>query len=287
MHTINLASCGGLVHLKNPKGLGLSTPSARRLICREVSQEDIPFPTRSKNRPALRSTHMSATPLAVIYEDNHLLVVNKPAGLATMGVEAAKPSLLKAAKAYIGEKYQKPGKVYLGIVSRLDAPVTGIVIIARTSKAAGRLSEQFRDGNVDKSYLAIVDPGPVGNEENVECIHWIKKHERHRKVLVVGPTTPGAQEARLRYSVVGAQEDRRLLRIELLTGRKHQIRVQLAERGYPILGDRKYGSEESFPTGIALHAAELELEHPVRREPIRFECPTPKYWQRFLPKHPT
>ena len=222
-------------------------------------------------------------PLAVLYEDNHLLVVNKPAGLPTMGVEPSKASLLKAAKAYIAEKYEKPGKVYLGIVSRLDAPVTGIVIVARTSKAAARLSEQFREGTVEKSYLAIVHPGPAIGEQNVECVDWLKKHERHRKVLVVAPNTPGAQEARLRYSVLGGPSDRRLLEVELLTGRKHQIRVQLARRGFAILGDRKYGSDQTFPTGIALHAAVLELQHPVRKEPIRFECPTPKYWQRFLP----
>lgn len=225
---------------------------------------------------------MSTTPLAVLYEDNHLLVVNKPAGLPTMGVEASKPSLLTVAKSYIAEKYQKPGNVYLGIVSRLDAPVTGIVVIARTSKAAGRLSEQFREGTVDKSYLAIVHPGPPHSDQDVECVNWLKKHERHRKVLVVPSETPGSQEARLRYSVEGGSDNHRLLRVTLLTGRKHQIRVQLAKRGYSILGDQKYGSKEPFPTGIALHAEQLELEHPVRKERMRFECPTPRYWRKFL-----
>ncbi len=222
-------------------------------------------------------------PFSVLYEDNHLLVINKPAGLPTMGVEASKPSLLSLARSYIGAKYEKPGKVYLGIVSRLDAPVTGIVVIARTSKAAKRLSEQFREGTVDKTYLALVQPGPRLGNEPVECTDWLVKHERHRKVLTVDELTRGAQQARLRFTTVAKAGRLALLRVTLLTGRKHQIRVQLSSRNYPILGDRKYGSALSFPAGIALHASKLTIEHPVRKEPLQFECKLPRYWQAFLP----
>lgn len=198
-----------------------------------------------------------------------------------MGVQEGTPSLLSIAKQYIAHKYNKPGNVYLGVVSRLDAPVTGIVVIARTSKAAGRLSAQFRDGDVNKIYTALVQPAPPRSDADVDCTDWLKKHERHRKVLVEAAGAEGAQEARLRYSVVQRQGDRAELRVELLTGRKHQIRVQLAARGYPIVGDRKYGSTVAFPAGIALHASELEFQHPVKKEPIRFECPPPRYWPRL------
>jgi 23S rRNA pseudouridine1911/1915/1917 synthase len=224
------------------------------------------------------------SPFSVIYEDNHLLVVNKPAELPTMGVEASRPSLLSVAKTYIAAKYQKPGNVYLGIVSRLDAPVTGIVVIARTSKAARRLSEQFRNGTVTKTYLALVQPGPRPSDQPVECTDWLKKHERHRKVLVVDESTPAAQEARLRFISLGKSGRRALLRVTLLTGRKHQIRVQLSSRDFPILGDRKYGSSQGFPMGIALHSSELIIEHPVRKERLQFECPLPKCWDPFLPR---
>jgi 23S rRNA pseudouridine1911/1915/1917 synthase len=220
---------------------------------------------------------------SVLYEDNHLLVVNKPAGLPTMGVEASKSSLLTVAKSYIADKYRKPGNVYLGIVSRLDAPVTGIVVIARTSKAAGRLSQQFREGTVQKSYLALVQPAPPASEDPIDCTDWLVKHERHRKVMKTNSATAGAQEAKLRYQVLGRKGQTALLQVQLLTGRKHQIRVQLSTRRFPILGDRKYNSVIEFPTGIALHAAELTIEHPTQKEPMRFQCGVPKYWKNWMP----
>ena len=219
--------------------------------------------------------------LKVLYEDNHLLVVNKPAELPTMGVAADKPSLLSVAKEYIREKYNKPGNVYLGIVSRLDAPVTGLVVIARTSKAASRLSEAYRERRVKKLYRAIVSGVPDPPEETLE--HFLRKDERHRRVHTTHADCPDAQLARLRYRALSHDEQNSLVEVELETGRKHQIRVQLAKIGHPIFGDRKYGSVEKFPAGIALHAGKLELKHPVRDEVMSFTAPLPASWKM----HPT
>lgn len=220
-----------------------------------------------------------STPFPILYEDNHLLVVNKPAMLPTMGVEEGKASLLQEAKQYIGRKYGKPGNVYLGVVSRLDAPVTGVLVIARTSKAASRLTEAFREGRVDKKYWAVVDGEPP--DQGI-CEDWLKKDERHRKVHVTRIESPDAKQARLTYRVVARLAgSRTLLAVTLDTGRKHQIRVQLASRKWPIVGDRKYGSASALSSGIALHAVSLGLEHPVRREPLRFIVEPPPSWVPF------
>jgi 23S rRNA pseudouridine1911/1915/1917 synthase len=217
--------------------------------------------------------------LDVLYEDNHLLVVNKPAGLPTMGVAPQRPSLLAVAKDYVKTRYNKPGNVYLGILSRLDAPVTGVVLLARTSKAARRLTEQFRDRTVEKIYWALVE----GNVRPVEghCEDWLARDERHRRMHVVGRTIRGAQQARLSYRRLAAGRGSSLLEVILETGRKHQIRLQLAERGHPVLGDRKYGSRRPWPAGIALHARRLVVKHPIGGAPIAFEAPPPKSWADF------
>lgn len=218
----------------------------------------------------------------ILYEDNHLLVVNKPAGLPTMGVSDDQPSLLAEARDYLKHKYRKPGNVYLGIVSRLDAPVTGVLVIARTSKAASRLTEAFRSRAVDKCYLALVaghvDP-PTGRIE-----HYLRKDERHRRMHTTTASAAGAQHAVLSYRLLEAVDHQSLLQVHLDTGRKHQIRVQLAKWGHPIVGDRKYGSAESFRKGIALHSWRLALEHPVRRVPLQFEAPLPRYWPPISPR---
>lgn len=220
-------------------------------------------------------------PFPIIYEDNHLLVINKPAQLATMGVAEGVESVLTQAKAYLKARFQKPGNVYLGIVSRLDAPVTGVVLLARTSKAASRLSEAFRKGDVQKTYLAITETIP--DPPSGTCCDWLRKDERHRRMHLARPDQQGAQEARLHYRLCGTLPgDRGLVEVELLTGRKHQIRVQLAARGWPILGDRKYGARLAFPSGIALHAWQLALDHPVRREPVSWTAPLPRCWRAFL-----
>lgn len=256
--------------------------------------------------------------LDVLYEDNHLLAVNKPALLPTMGVGEDRSSLLAVAKEYIRRKYNKPGNVYLGIVSRLDAPVTGVVLIARTSKAAGRLSEQFRQRDVEKTYWAIVE-GHIEPTSGT-LIDYVRKDERHRKMHIARREAAGAQLAELTYNVLstnrrrgldeetGRQGDKEkglapaslplpdsasptlsqshgslsLVEVRPLTGRKHQIRLQLSQAGFPILGDRKYGSQRAFSPGIALHSRRLVINHPVSKMQIEIEAAPPASWQRFL-----
>lgn len=214
----------------------------------------------------------------VLYEDNHLLAVNKPAMLATMGVAEDQPSLLTAAKDFLRRKYQKPGNVYVGIVSRLDGPVTGVVLLAKTSKAASRLSEAFRTRQVRKLYLAAVEGEP--SEKSATLEHYLRKDERHRKVHATHAGAEGAQLARLAYRVLRTAGELTLVEVELETGRKHQIRVQLSKHGLPIVGDRKYGSTRAFPLGIALHAWSVELAHPVRGETLKIEAPLPPAWSQ-------
>ena len=216
---------------------------------------------------------------SVLYEDNHLLVVDKPAHLPTMGVPEGEPSLLASAKQYIKHKYNKPGNVYLGIVSRLDAPVTGAVVIARTSKAAARLTKQFRERTVQKCYWTLLENQPDPLEGTL--VDWLRKDERHRRMHVTSRSHPEAQEARLAYRTVRRVTGAVLVEVELLTGRKHQIRLQLSQHGVPILGDRKYGSKRKFPHGIALHARSLKLEHPVLKTPVEIVAPLPPAWREF------
>ena len=222
---------------------------------------------------------MTKPPFPILYEDNHLLVVDKPPGLATMGVAAEIPSLLSEAKAYIKQQYQKPGNVYLGIVSRLDAPVTGVLVLARTSKAAARLTEQFRSKEVEKSYWALIEPKLQPAQATLQ--DWVRKDERHRRMHIAAAETPGAKEAILSYRTLQSNRRSTLLEIDLQTGRKHQIRLQLSHQGHPILGDRKYGSAISFPAGIALHAHSLSFQHPVKNELLEFTAPLPAAWNAF------
>lgn len=212
----------------------------------------------------------------VLYEDNHLLAINKPAGLPTMGVAEHNASLVKEAKHYLAEKYNKPGNVYLGVVSRLDAVVSGVVLLARTSKAAARLNEAFRTRAVEKTYLAVVAGVPADEQTTLE--HYLRKDERQQKMHTTHADMPDAKLARLSYRLLVHEKNASLLEVKLETGRKHQIRVQLAKIGHAILGDQKYGSDVAFPAGIALHAYRLELEHPVRREPLKLQASLPPAW---------
>jgi 23S rRNA pseudouridine1911/1915/1917 synthase len=216
--------------------------------------------------------------LHVLYEDNHLLAVVKPAGLPTMGVAADRPSLLSVAKDYIKRRYHKPGNVYLGAMSRLDAPVSGVVLFARTSKAASRLTEQFRARSVDKIYWAVVSGEPPAEEA---CVDWIVKDERRRRMHLAASGVAGAQEARLSYRRLKPLGRHWALEIALETGRKHQIRLQLAHRGCPILGDLKYGNRDEFASGIALHARRLSFAHPVQGAAVELTAPLPRAWRRF------
>lgn len=214
--------------------------------------------------------------IRVLYEDNHLLVVSKPPGIPTQGAMGRGDSLITRAKAYIKEKFHKPGNVYIGIVSRLDSPVSGVVVLARTSKAARRLSEQFRSRTVGKRYWALVEgiPSPAAGV----CADWLRYNQGTRRMEWVPDNTPSAQWAELSYRVVEAISEFSLVEVELLTGRKHQIRVQFARRGWFIVGDERYGSRRRFPSGIALHARSVTLVHPTRGEAMQFVAPLPRSW---------
>lgn len=217
--------------------------------------------------------------LDVLFEDNHLLVINKRAGMATMGVTEDEPSVAKLAKEYLKQKYNKPGNVYLGVVSRIDALVSGVLVFARTSKAAARLSQQFRERETSKIYWAVVEQLPRG--EARELTHWMRKDERLQRMVVTAANADGAQQSQLIYRPLQKVTGGELLEVELLTGRKHQIRLQLATVGAPILGDRKYGSERSFANGIALHSRRLMIAHPVKKEPLEFIAPLPAAWNKL------
>ena len=201
--------------------------------------------------------------LKVIHEDNHLLAVHKPAGLLVQGDRSGDPTLVDAAAAYLKAKYDKPGNVYVGLVHRLDRNVSGLVLLARTSKAAGRLSAAFRDGKVVKTYLAVTEGRPPGREG--ELRHWLAPTGDHRGVTrAEAAPFAGARESVLRYRVREERDERRLLEVRPLTGRRHQIRAQLALVGCPLLGDVKYGAPGRLPgRRIALHALGLELTQPV------------------------
>lgn len=217
--------------------------------------------------------------LSVLYEDNHLLVVNKPSGLPTMGATSGIATAVTQAAAYLKQRYQKPGNVFVGVVSRLDSLVSGVLVFARTSKAASRLSEQFRERTTDKKYLAWVE-GRLEAAEWLELRDWLRKDEAHQRMQVVPKATDGAQEAALRVRAVATQPERTLVTVDLLSGRKHQIRLQLSAHGHPILGDQKYGARTRFPQGIALHCMELSIEHPTRKERMTFTAPAPDYWPK-------
>ena len=215
----------------------------------------------------------------VLYEDNHLLVIDKPAPLPTQGAAEGEDSVAVRARAYLKEKYDKPGNVYVGIVSRLDSFVTGVLVLARTSKAAGRLSEQFASGKVEKKYVALLAACP--DPRAAECEDWLRKDDRLRRVVLAERGQRDAKRAVLRYEVTETCEDYTTIAVDLLTGRKHQIRAQLAGRGYPIIGDRKYGSRRSVPRGIALHCASTKIVHPKSKETLTFAAEPPGYWPGY------
>lgn len=220
--------------------------------------------------------------LDVLFEDNHCIAVAKPAGVPCTHFDGANETLDRAVKAYLKAKYAKPGEVFLGIVHRLDKPTTGVMLFARTSKAAARLSEQFRDGAIDKSYWAVaegaMDP-PAGSLED-----WLRKDDATKLVHVVAANAPGAKAARTHYQVRGAVAGMSWLELRPQTGRKHQLRVQLSSRGHAIAGDYQYGSEVSFPGGIALHAYQLTFLHPIQKSPITLTVPLPARWRGRFPE---
>jgi len=221
---------------------------------------------------------MIRPPFAIIYEDNHLLVVNKPAGLPTMGVRGDRRSVVSLLRHYIKTRDQKTGNVFLGVVSRLDTPVTGVVILAKTTKAARRLNEQFRAGSVLKTYGAVIEKCPDPREG--QWSDWLVSGGRHGRARLVEPEFPEAKQAVTQYRVLRYLADKVLVELQPVTGRKHQLRAQLAARGLAIWGDRKYGSRKRFPVGLALHARRLELSHPISQEPLVLEAPLPLVWNQ-------
>ncbi|QUB47751.1 RNA pseudouridine synthase [Prevotella sp. oral taxon 475] len=218
--------------------------------------------------------------MQVIYEDNHIIVVAKRSGEIVQGDKSGDRPLTEDVKAYLKEKYAKPGLVFLGVVHRLDRPVSGLVVFARTSKALSRLNEMFRNGSIHKTYWALVQTPPPAEEG--ELIHWLTRNERQNKSYAYRNEVPGSKKAVLRYRVIGQTDRYTLLEIQLLTGRHHQIRCQLAAMGCPIRGDLKYGAPRSTPDGsISLLARRIEFVHPVSKEIIRLEAPLPEdsLWQ--------
>lgn len=221
-------------------------------------------------------------PFQVIYEDNHLLVVNKAPGVLVQGDITGDVPLVELCKEYIGHKYQKPGPVFLGVVHRIDRPVSGIVVLARTSKALERMNALFRENRTQKTYWAITESRPPAEAGNL--IHWLVKDERKNKTTAYVRETPGALRSELSYQVIGQKGRQWLLAVKPVTGRPHQIRVQLSSMGCSIKGDVKYGSTSPLDDGsIALHARMLEFIHPVRKEPVLFKAPLPEasHWQPF------
>ncbi|HLU46517.1 MAG TPA: RNA pseudouridine synthase [Planctomycetota bacterium] len=216
--------------------------------------------------------------MQVIYVDNHLLVVSKEPGVLTQGDATGDPDLLTEARTWVERQFAKPGRAWLGLVHRLDRPVSGVVVFARTSKAAARLSAQFRDRVPRKRYLAIVE-GLAPQE--ARRADWII--EGHRGSRIGAPTDRNAREARLSWTRLGAKRDLSLLEIELETGRRHQIRVQLAAAGHPIVGDLRYGARRIFDgRNLALHAWRLEILHPVGGDRRVFRADPPATWRGWF-----
>ncbi|MBN10035.1 MAG: RNA pseudouridine synthase [Flavobacteriaceae bacterium] len=211
--------------------------------------------------------------LSVIYEDNHILVVNKAAGLLVQGDKTGDESLVDIAKRYIKDKYQKPGNVFLGLVHRLDRPTTGVIVLARTSKALTRLNQQFKDRLTKKVYRAVVSGSP---EPKARLEHFLKKNSSQNKSFHYPKNTLNTKHAILRYRYIEQLRSYHVLEIELETGRHHQIRVQLAAVGLHIKGDLKYGAKRPNQNGsIHLHAQSLALAHPTTREEMKFIAPYP------------
>lgn len=221
--------------------------------------------------------------MQIIYEDNHLLAVNKAPGEIVQGDRTGDTPLAELCKRYLAEKYHKPGAVFLGVVHRLDRPVSGVVLFARTSKALSRLDEAFRRrDNLEKVYLAIVEGRP--RDPTATLRHTLLRDRRANRSFPVAPDTPEAKEALLDYRLLAEADGRSLLEVHLHTGRHHQIRAQLSAIGCPIVGDVKYGATAALPDrSIALHARSLTLIHPVRREPLTLLAPLPSspHWLPF------
>ncbi len=225
---------------------------------------------------------MNFNSLKIIYEDNHLLVVEKAVNILSQADSSGDPDLLSLLKADLKERYQKPGNVYLGLVHRLDRPVGGVMIFAKTSKAASRLSAQIRTREFQKKYLAVLHGKPAA--ANGELRHYLLKDSKSNQVTVYSRPVPGAKEGLLEYKVVESNHDLTLIRVDLHTGRSHQIRAQFAFIGHPLFGDQKYGAGLAKPgEQIALWSEEIRCLHPTKNELMVFDLQPPKMtpWDQF------
>src|SRR5688572_19063182 len=220
-----------------------------------------------------------------MYEDNHLVAVNKPCGWPSTHYSGAEETIDRVVKAYLKEKYHKTGNVFLGVVHRLDKPVSGVLVFARTSKAAARLSEQFRENLVEKVYWAVVEDRPAGKPPPAAWPQagtmedWLRKDPIRGVVEVTEPQAPLAKQALLHYAIKSEHSGLALVEVRPQTGRTHQLRVQLASRGRPVYGDNKYGSRSSLGPGIGLHARALTFLHPTKAEPITLTADVPRDWR--------
>lgn len=220
--------------------------------------------------------------MKVLYEDNHIIVINKEAGEIVQGDKTGDASLCDTMKQYLKEKYAKPGNVFIGLPHRLDRPVSGIVVFAKTSKALERLNRMFSEGAVKKIYWALTKGIP--NPTEAEINSWILRNEKINKSFSYPKEVKGAKRALLHYRLAAASQNYNLIEVELKTGRHHQIRCQLSSIGCPIKGDLKYGAQRSNPDGsISLHARYIEFTHPVSKELIAITAPLPgdRLWQSF------
>ena len=227
--------------------------------------------------------------MEILYEDNHIIVVNKPQGVGSQPDKTGDKDLLTMVKEYIKEKYNKPGEAYVGLIHRLDRPTGGAIVYAKTSKAAARLSEQLRDGDFDKRYLTIVCGKP--RESKGKIVSWLKKDERNNVVKIVPQTTNGAKRAELDYEVLeyNSETDHSLVRVKLYSGRGHQIRVQMQSIKCPVFGDQKYGGEKMPKLMLNLFASDLSFSHPVTKQKLIFRVYPPENlaaWNEFnIEKH--
>lgn len=210
--------------------------------------------------------------MTVVYEDNHIIVVNKTSSEIVQGDKTGDIPLSETVKQYLKEKYQKPGNVFVGVAHRLDRPVSGLVVFAKTSKALSRLNEMFKNSEVKKTYWAIVKECP--RELEGELVHYLVRNEKQNKSYAYDKEVPDSKKAILHYRLIARSQNYNLLEVDLKTGRHHQIRCQLAKMGCPIKGDLKYGFARSNPDGsICLHARRISFIHPVSKEQIDLEAP--------------